>query len=54
MENSDHVLLQVIVLDADVTLATDIAQLWMLLSTMKDKNKVSLLYTMICKDELIQ
>ena len=46
MESFDHVLLQVIVLDTDVILATDIAQLWMLLSTMKQNNKVSSLYTM--------
>ena len=41
MESYDQVLLQVIVLDTDVTLATDIAQLWLLLTTMKEKNKVS-------------
>lgn len=41
MKSFDHVLVQVIVLDSDMTFATDIAQLWQMLSTMKEKNKVS-------------
>jgi len=38
-------LLQVIVLDTDMTFTTDITMLWMMLSSMKEKHKVSLLYT---------
>ena len=41
MESFDHVLVQVIVLDTDITFTTDIVQLWRLLSVMKEKHKVS-------------